>query len=78
MRCVLEAINLFPLQLQIAVDLVIIHHSTFFQEVTVCVERFNGFTQRPANLERLSVLLAEVRKVFVHRIAWIDFVLNAI
>ena len=44
MRRVLEAVDFLPFQLQIAVNLVIVHHTTFFQEVTVGVERFNGLT----------------------------------
>ena len=41
---VLEAIDLLPFQFQIAVNLVIVHHTAFFQEVTVGIEGFNGLT----------------------------------
>ena len=44
-RRVLEAIHFFPFQFEIGVDLVIVHHAAFFQEVAIGVEGFQRFAQ---------------------------------
>ena len=79
MRMKLEALNFFHFQIDIGVDLIVIHHAAFFEEVTVAVQCFLRFTQAAAHLwDRFGFFRWEIIKILVHGIARVGLVLDPV
>src|ERR1044072_4463559 len=79
MRGVLEADHLGHLQLDVAVDEVVIEHAAGLEELAVLVEIAEGLAQRAAHRRNLLELLRrQVVEVLVHRGARVELVLDAV
>src|SRR5271166_5499723 len=75
----LEAIDVSHLELDVAVDEVVIEHVARLEEHAVLVEAGEGFAQRPADRRNLlQFLRRQVVEILVHGRAGIDLVLNAV
>ena len=78
-RMQLKTHNLFHFQFDISVDLIVIEYAALLQEVAVRVQSVERFTQRSADLwDRRCFFRWQVVQVFVHRVAWVDLVLDPV
>ena len=74
-----EAHDLCHLQLDVAVDLVVVEDAAGLQEAAVLVEALQRFAQRAADgRDLLQFLRRQVVEILVHRLAGMDLVLDAV
>src|SRR5262245_43877894 len=76
---VLEADHLGHLQVDIAVDEVLVEYAAGQQEAVVLLELLERLAQRPAHRRNLLQLLGrQVVEILVDRCPWIELVLDAV
>src|SRR3546814_4244279 len=73
----LEGVHLLHRQLDVGVDLVVGEHAALGEEGAVLIEVLQRLAQRAADRRDVGQLLGrQVVQVLVHRVAWMDLVLD--
>src|SRR5216683_2599447 len=75
----LEALDFGHLQLDIAVDKVVVEDAAVLEEGAILVEVLQRLTERAAHRRnRFELFLRKIVEVLVHRRTWIELVLDAV
>jgi hypothetical protein len=74
-----QSSDIVHFEVDIGINQIVAEDTTRFQELAILIERAQGLVQREGNQLQLFLFLRwQVIQVFVHRITWVNLVLDSI